>query len=192
MMISRRWLSGAMLGLAALPVACASPSPTLYTLDSVPGAVLSGSPRTVILQDVGLAPYLNRKPIVRSSSDYRIAVETNNWWGETLSAMISRVLAAELDQRLPSSQVFSENSTVTPDADATVALNITRFDKNESGAVVLVAQIEVSRSHRSKRPTVASLRFTAQPPSPDLPGQVEAMSVALGQLADAIAKVLAE
>jgi uncharacterized protein len=191
MMISRRRLSMAVLGLAALPVACASPSPTLYTLDAVPGTVLNGGPRVVILQDVGLPPYLDRKPIVRSSADYQIAVETNNWWGETLSAMIGRVLVAELDQRLPNGSTFSESSTVTPHADATVAVNIARFDKDESGFVILAAQIEVMFRDGVKPPFVANLRFSAQPPRPDLVGQIQAMSVALGQLADAIAQALA-
>ncbi|MCB8879906.1 membrane integrity-associated transporter subunit PqiC [Acidisoma cellulosilytica] len=191
MMISRRSFSLASLGLAVLPAACASTAPVLYTLDAAPGAVLTGAPRVIILQDVGLAPYLNRKPIVRSSGGYQIAVETNNWWGETLSSMIGRVLVAELDQRLPASQVFSESSTVTPQAQATVALNVTRFDRNESGAVVLAAQLEVTRTDGSKPPVVDSLRFVAPASGTDIPSQVQAMSVALGQLADAIAQALA-
>ncbi|HEX3984380.1 MAG TPA: ABC-type transport auxiliary lipoprotein family protein, partial [Acidisoma sp.] len=88
MTLSRRALSGGLLALAVVPAGCSSPTPTLYTLDAVPGSVLSGGPHVVILQDVGLAPYLDRKPIVRSTSDYHIEIETNKWWGETLSAMI--------------------------------------------------------------------------------------------------------
>ena len=191
MMISRRQFSVAALALAALPAACASPAPVLYTLAAVPGPALPGGPRIVILQDVGLAPYLDRKPIVRSSAGYQIAVETNNWWGETFSAMIGRVLVTELDQRLPDAQVFSESSTVSPQADATVALTITHFDRDASGAVALVAEIEVKRTGGSVPPTVATLRFTAPTAGKDVPSQVQAMSVALGQLADAIARSLA-
>ncbi|MCB8876089.1 PqiC family protein [Acidisoma silvae] len=191
MMISRRQFSVAALALAALPASCASPAPVLYTLAAVPGPVLSGGPRIVIVQDVGLAPYLDRKPIVRSSAGYQIAVETNNWWGETFSAMIGRVLVTELDQRLPDAQVFSESSTVSPQPQATVALTVTHFDRDASGAVALVAEIEVKRADGSVPPTVATLRFTAPATGKDVPSQVQAMSVALGQLADAIARTLA-
>jgi len=187
MTVSRRQLSLGLLALAALPVACASPSPTLYTLDAVPGAVQPGGPRVVILQDVGLAPYLDRKPIVRSSAAYHIAVETNSWWGETPSAMIGRVLVTELDQRLTGTKVFQESSTVTPQADATLSVNITRFDRDEHGSVILVAEVEVTYSGNVRPPLVDSLSFTAQPPTPDVVGQVQAMSTALGLLADRLA-----
>lgn len=187
MRLSRRQLSLGLLALVALPASCASPSPTLYTLDAVPGAAQPGGPRVVILQDVGLAPYLDRKPIVRSSADYHIAVETNSWWGETPSAMIGRVLVTELDQRLPGTQVFSESSTVTPHADATLSVNITRFDRDEHGSVILVAEVEVTYSGNVRPPLVDSLRFTAQPPTSDVVGQVQAMSAALGLLADRLA-----
>lgn len=191
MIVSRRQISMGALLLAAFPAACASTAPVLYTLDAVPGPVLSGGPSIVILQDVGLAPYLDRKPIVRSSSDYQIAVETNNWWGETFSAMIGRVLSTELDSRLPGSEIFTESGTITPKAQATIAVNITRFDRDESGAVVLVAQIQVTQTSGVKPPVIASLRFSAPTSGPKIGDQVAAMSVALGQLADAIARALA-
>lgn len=184
MTLSRRALCAALLALGALPAGCASPSPTLYTLDAVPGVTHAGGPRIVILQDVGLAPYLDRKPIVRSTSDYHIAVETNAWWGETLSAMIGRVLVTELDQRLPGTQVFAESSTVSPAADATVALTVTRFETDAAGSVVLVADLGITFAGGMRAPITDTLRVTAQPSGTGVAGQVAGMSAALGRLAD--------
>jgi uncharacterized lipoprotein YmbA len=191
MIMSRRRLGLGVLLLAAVPVGCASPSPVLYTLDAVPGPVLGPGPKIVVLQDVGLAPYLDRKQIVRSSSNYHIDVESNNWWGETFTAMIGRVLAAELDQRLPGTGVFSESGAVNVTPDATVAVNITRFDVDDSGALVLIAQIGVTFANSRRADVSSGLSFSVPTATPDVTGQVMAMSKALGELADALAASLA-
>lgn len=191
MMISRRGVTSALLILAALPAGCASPTPVLYTMDAVQGPVLQGGPKVVVLQDVGLAPYLDRKQIVRSSSNYHIDVETNGWWGEPFGAMIGRLLTAEIDQRLPGTGVFSESGAVSPNPDATVAINIARFDIDASGTVVLVAQVGVTFTGTGHQSSTSSLRFTVPTAGPDVTSQVAAMSAALGQLADALARMLA-
>jgi uncharacterized lipoprotein YmbA len=185
--LSRRAFAAGLCLLAVLPVGCASPTPVLYTLDAVPGPVLDRGPAVVVLQDIGLAPYLDRQQIVRSSSDYRIDVETNNWWGESFTAMIGRVLAAEIDQRLPGTEVFGESGAVNATPDATVAVNITRFDVDASGVVVLIAQLGVDFASGGRRPVTSGLRFEVPTTSPDVTGQVVAMSKALGELADAVA-----
>jgi uncharacterized lipoprotein YmbA len=187
MTVTRRAFASGLCLLAVLPGGCASPTPVLYTLDAVPGPVLSGGPAVVVLQDIGLAPYLDRQQIVRSSSDYRIDVETNNWWGESFTAMIGRVLAAEIDQRLPGTDVFGESGAVSATPDATVAVNITRFDLDMSGHVVLTAQVGVEFARSGRRDVTSGLRFAVPTASPDVTGQVVAMSKALGELADAIA-----
>lgn len=186
-----RSLSLGLLGLAALPAACASPSPVLYTLDVVPGAVRPGAPARVLLQDVAIAPYLDRKAIVRSSGGYHIAVSLNDWWGEPVGAMLGRVLSAELEQRLPGSTVYTEGGAVSADPDATLALNVTRFDETESGQVVLVAQAGVTFASGTRPPVTEALRFTMPVAGPTVTDQVAAMSAALGQLADRLAQALA-
>ncbi len=46
--------------------------------------------------------------------------------------MIGRVLTAEIDQRLPGTNVFGESGAVAVTPDATVAVNIARFDVNDT------------------------------------------------------------
>jgi uncharacterized lipoprotein YmbA len=172
--------------LAGLPAACASPNPALYTLAVVPGTTHPVAPPHVELREIALAHYLERSQIVRSSEDFRLDVLGNDWWGEPLDAMVSRVLVQELSQRLPSSAVFAENGAITATPDASGELNVQRFDEDHSGAVVLLAQVAVA----GRATVTRNLRFSVPPPSPGTPGLVSAMSTALGQLADAVADLL--
>jgi uncharacterized protein len=109
----------AMLGIAAVLLltalaACSSPEPVLYTIAAAPGPVQPHDPRIVLVQQVAVAHFLERSQIVRSSENYRLDVMTNDWWGEPLAAMLSRVLIEELGQRLPHSTVIADNGADRP------------------------------------------------------------------------------
>jgi uncharacterized lipoprotein YmbA len=100
MSLGRRRL--ACLALPALVAGCgASPDPALYTLQMKPGAALPSGPRVVQLRDIGLPGYLDRREIVRSSADYKLGVMANDWWGEPLGPLLSRIIILGLSQRLP-------------------------------------------------------------------------------------------
>src|SRR2546428_11979124 len=116
----------AALGLAVALAACSSPDPVLYTIAPVTGGVQTGGPKVIALQQIGTARYLERSQIVRSSENYRLDVMSNDWWGEPLSAMLSRVLIEELGQRLPQSTVLGESGAVTAAPDATAEINFQR------------------------------------------------------------------
>ena len=183
----RRWLT--VLGLAATLAGCSSPNPILYTIAPVPGTQQSGGPKVVVLQPIGLDRYLERSQIVRSSENYRLDVMSNDWWGEPLGAMLGRVLVSELSQRLPSSPVISENGAVSASPDATVALNVQRLDEDASGILVLEAQAGVTFKARGA-PALRSFRITVPPPTSGTPGEVAAISSAVGQLADGLAAMV--
>lgn len=188
---TRRHFSLGILGLAVLPAACASPNPVLYTLDVTSGGRRMGAPARVLLQDIAVAPYLDRKAIVRSSGGYHIAVAQNDWWGEPIGAMLGRVLSAELEQRLPGSTVYTEGGAVSARPQATVALNLTRFDRAADGQVVLVAQAGITFTGQGRPAVTESLRFTVPTGGPGMTDQIAAMSTAWGQLADRLALALA-
>jgi uncharacterized lipoprotein YmbA len=185
--ISRRFLI--TLAAPAILAACSSPSPTLYTIAPVPAPPRSGTPKVIMLQQVVLARYLDREQIVRSSENYRLDVMANDWWGESLSAMLSRVLVEELSQRLPHSTVLSENAGISSTPDATIELNIQRMDKDASGNLILQAQTSVAPKGKGT-PALRSFRFSVAPPSPDIAGEVAAISTAVGQLADGLTDML--
>jgi len=147
----------ALLGLLTVIAACSSPSPVLYTIAPVQGPVQSGGPKVIVLQQISTAHYLERSQIVRSSENYRLDVMSNDWWGEPLSAMLSRVLTEELGQRLPQSTVIGETGAVSASPDATIELNVQRLDEDASGNVVLQAQSSVSFKGRPA-PVLRSFR----------------------------------
>jgi hypothetical protein len=175
--------------LAAVLTACSSPNPVLYTIAPVQGPVQPGGPKVIALQQISTAHYLERSQIVRSSENYRLDVMSNDWWGEPLSAMLSRVLTEELGQRLPQSTVIGETGAVSASPDATIELNVQRLDEDASGNVVLQAQASVSFKGRTG-PVLRSFRFVVTPPGADIQGEVTAISTALGQLADGVASML--
>ncbi len=180
----------AALGLAAALAACTSPDPALFTLAPASGAVRTGGAKVVLLQQVAIAHYLERREIVRSSENYRLAVMSNDWWGEPLGAMLSRVLVEELGQRLPQSTVIAENGAISARPDATLELNIERLDEDAAGNLILQAQVAVRFTGQAS-PVLRSFRFSVPPPAPGVPGEVAAVSAAVGRLADGIAPMVA-
>ena len=187
--ICRRWTITAVASMVAL-AACSTPSPKLYTIAPVDGATRSGGPKVVLLQQIGLARYLERSQIVRSSESYQLDVSQNDWWGEPLGAMLSRILIEELSQRLPQSSVLSENGAVSSPADATIELNIRRLDVDASGNLVLQAQAGVTFKGRPT-PVLQSYRFTVATQASAVSSEVAAISSAVGQLADGLVSILA-
>jgi hypothetical protein len=179
----------AAVALAAALAACSSPDPVLYTVATVPGSAQSGGPRVVLVQQIAVAHFLERSQIVRSSENYRLDVMSNDWWGEPLAAMLNRVLVEELGQRLPQSTVIADNGAVSARPDATVEVNIQRLDEDAAGQLVLQAQVAV-RATGQAQPELRSFRVVVPPPAPGVPGEVAAISAAVGRLADGIAPLL--
>ena len=179
----------AVLAFLVALAACSSPSPKLYTIAPVQGAVHSTGPKVILLQQISLARYLERSQIVRSSENYQLDVMQNDWWGEPLGAMLSRVLIDELSQRLPQSAVISETGAVSSPADVTVEINIRRLDEDAAGTLVLQAQAAVTFKGRPT-PVLQSFRLTAVPQAPGVQSEVAAISTAVGQLADELVSML--
>lgn len=187
MSLGRRRFSS--LALPFVAAACSSPDPVYYTVETRPGPTLRSGPKIVLVKDIGLAGYLDRRQIVRSSEGYKLDVMANDWWGEPLGAMLGRVLVVELDQRLPKSTVYSESGAITADPNAIVGVNVQRLDADKAGSLVLLAQVAVD-FNRSRRSAARSFRISKPLASPDVAGLVAAISDAMGELADGIATLL--
>jgi uncharacterized protein len=188
MPLSRRRL--VCLALPALAAGCgASPDPVLYTLQMKPGPVLPGGPKIVQLRDIGLAGYLDRREIVRSSADYKLGVMSNDWWGEPLGPLLSRTIILGLSQRLPASRIYAEGGAITADPNAVLGVNIQRMDLDASGSLELIAQgaVEFNRPARSASRT---FHIVKPPATNTVAGQVAATSEAIGELTDGLANLL--
>jgi uncharacterized lipoprotein YmbA len=142
------------------------------------------------VRDVGLAGYLDRQQIVRSSENYRLTVSEDDWWGEPFGGMLTRVLVQSLAQRLPRSSVVGADTAIRVTPDAIVEVSIQRLDADREGAVTLVAQVAIG--HRSGQRDAVVRPFTTSLPADgaDMRAHVAAASVAVGRLADAIAGML--
>jgi uncharacterized protein len=73
---------------------------------------------------------------------------------------------------------------------ATVEVNIQRLDEDAAGNLVLLAQAAV-RATGQTQPELRNFRFSVPPSAPGIPGEVAAISGAVGRLADSIAAMLA-
>jgi uncharacterized lipoprotein YmbA len=190
MSIGRR--SFACLVLPALAAACSSADPVLYTLPVKPGPQFPKGPAVVQVRDIGLARYLDRREIVRSSADYKLGVANNDWWGEQLGGMLSRVIVLGLSQRLPSSTVYAEGGAISADPNAVLAINIQRLEPDASGAnVELLAQAAVE-FNRPRRTANRNFRIAKPLGARTVAGQVAATSDAVGELTDGLAALLAQ
>jgi hypothetical protein len=184
MTLSRRH---ALLLLAALPAACTSPNPALYTLAPVSGPTHPVAPHLVEIRAVALPHYLERSEIVRSTEGYRLDVLPNDWWAESLSSMLNRVLIQDLSQRLPNSTVYSDTGAISELPNATVAVDVQRFDIDRTGALLLQAEVTVKLRHTVAR----RINLSTPVPAAGTPALVRAMSEAVGRLADTLADMLA-
>jgi uncharacterized protein len=182
------WLPAAICLI--MMCSCSSPNPTLYTLSMVPGQVMSSGPAVISIREIAIARYLERPQIVKSQNDNQLDVRANEWWGEPLGAMLSRVLAEELAQRLPQSIVLGENGAINSTPNATVEINVVRLDASAPQTIELVAHTNVSFANSKARPVLKTVRVQAAAQTPAMASLVAAMSTAVGQLADSLAATL--
>jgi uncharacterized lipoprotein YmbA len=184
-------LGAGALGTLALLAACRSPPPVLYTILPTPGEARRGGPRTVVVREVMVARYLDRLPIVRSAEDYRLDVSSDDWWGEPLEGMLTRVLVENLAQRLPGASVYASEGAISAPADATVAVNLRRLGMTGPAVLTLTAQVAIEYRDPRRRDVTRteSLTVPVQAGS-DTRAFVAAASAAVGRLSDSIAALL--
>ena len=178
-----------LLALPLLAAACSSPDPVYYTIVPRTGTTLPAGPKVVLVKEIGLASYLDRREIVRSSESYKLDIRANSWWGEPLGSLLGRVVVVELSQRLPGSTVYGESGAITADYNASVGINVQRLDADTANNLVLVAQVGVE-FNRPRRMTARTFTITRPMATADTPGLVAAISDALGELSDGIATLL--
>jgi uncharacterized lipoprotein YmbA len=186
MMLRRRaWL----LGAAALAGCKASPSADLYTLAAVPGPERHSHRLSVELHRVGVAGYLDRPEIVRSTQEFRLHLNDADHWGEPFGGMLDRVMVENLVRRLPDAAVFAESGAISTRPDLVLEIDIQRLDADADGHMVLLAQVALRPD--GKTATAATRRITVPYAAGTTQAHVAAMSAALGLLADDIADKIA-
>jgi uncharacterized lipoprotein YmbA len=179
-----KWIALALLLLCGCG---SSPNTAYYALAAVSGTIRPASLGTIEVRRPGVAGYLDRAEILSQWNGHRLQLAQNECWGEPIAAMIGRVLAEDLTDRLRGTVVFSAASDLSIPASTVVELAIGKFDLDQDGAVHLNALTLVRGSGQQATRAIA---LQARPVTSETGAVVAAMSGLLGQLADEIATIL--
>ncbi len=191
--LSRRRLLGS-LAIPALSAplslaGCGGSDPSYYTLTPWPGTPKPGGPLTVEVRTPGVAPYLDRDNIVRSDSGYRIKLANGASWASSLPDMIGRNFALDLGQRLPGSNVYTQNGAISTEPLALVELDISRFLEDPSGRAEVEATLSVYRPGSGPAGS-QTLHLMHEQENASIEALVAGLSQLLGQVADVAADEL--
>jgi len=188
-------LSGLAVATLLLAAGCAQtvPPPTLHVLSPVAaeGAAAPGSPTAARGPAVGIElanipEYLDRPEIVSRTSANTLQVSQGSRWGERLQVNVTRVVAQNLRSLLPSDQVFVLPLRRTEPLDYTVALDISSFERNADGVVVLNAYWTVLDGKTEAERAGARVNYS-EPAGEDAESIVAAMNRTLNALSRDIA-----
>jgi uncharacterized lipoprotein YmbA len=180
-------LACALLGGLA---ACATPASRFYTLSSPPPAApqvaADAATQILLIGTVEMPQTLDRPQFVRRSGANQVDVAELDRWSEPLDGMIRRVLAADLTSRLPRFRILTSTLPSVP-IDATLMLEIDRFDADTGGTVSLSAQWFVLAERVTTPRLSRRSAIDENAAGSDTEAIVVAMSRALARLADEIA-----
>ena len=180
----------ASLALPLLAAACSSPDPVYYTVATRPGPTFPSGPKIVMLKDIGLASYLDRREIVRSSEGYKLDVMANDWWGESLGGMLGRVLVVELVSA-PARQHDLQRKRRHHRGPQRHRRHQPPASRRRQGRHAHPARPGRPSSSTGRGAwRRAPSRSPSRMPTPNMSGLVAAISDAVGELADGIAALL--
>ncbi|MCC6849276.1 MAG: membrane integrity-associated transporter subunit PqiC [Deltaproteobacteria bacterium] len=197
----RRATRGAVLAVGmALVAGCTLLSPRhdpsrFYTLSARLPAALApagrAAPLSVTVGPVTLPAYLDRNEVAVRVSPSELRYALAERWAEPLVQNVTRVLVEDLGNALASDRVASVTTAPTVTPDFFVEVVIVRFEADVAGGATLTARwavrdtgrkiLRIRQSQHARRATAATTE-----------GGVDAMSAALGDLAEEIAAVLTE
>jgi uncharacterized lipoprotein YmbA len=191
--MSARRLFATAAGVAICAGCGSSPNSTFYALVPTGAEAAAGAPsapRSIKVRRITIPGYLDRPEIVRKVVDYRLGIAPNERWGEPLDEMLGRVVAQDLESRLPGSSVFSESGSITTDPQATVEVDIRRFDVDDRGEVSLVAEVAVESKGSRAAPASTAVTLHQAPKDSSTTALVATMSELVAALSSRIAAVL--
>lgn len=186
--------------VAALVAGCTLLSPRhdpsrFYTLSArVPAAAAPAgrsAPLSVTVGPVALPTYLDRNEVAVRVSPSELKYALAERWAEPLVQNVTRVLVEDLGNALASDRVASVATAPTVTPDFFLEVVFVRFEADGAGNAKLTARWAVRDTGR-KILRIRQSQHAREATSPTTEGGVDAMSAALGDLAEEIAGVLAE
>lgn len=196
----RRATAVGVVMVAALVAGCTLLSPRhdpsrFYTLSArVPAATAPAgraAPLSVTVGPVALPSYLDRNEVAVRVSPSELKYALAERWAEPLVQNVTRVLVEDLGNALASDRVASVATAPTVTPDFFLEVVFVRFEADAAGNAKLTARWAVRDTGR-KILRIRQSQYAREATSPTTEGGVDAMSAALGDLAEEIAGVLAE
>lgn len=174
-----------LLGLTG----CAARKPMTYlVLSPVSGPVYRVSGPPIAVGQVAMPPAIDRSFLTVGESKTTLAVSYNAQWAAPLGGMAQTILARDLAARLPDHVVLMPGDVMSGNV-LVIAVNVFNF-LPYPGQVVLDADWSIA--HADSKTVMQAGRERLVTPSSTTPaGQAQAMSQALGMLADQIAARIA-
>lgn len=183
------WLAASLLAWTA---GCASSPPTrFYTLEPVQSqhgmtAMYRGP---IQVAAVHIPPLLDRDQMVREGGRNELVVSDGNRWGAPLAQMLRSVLTQDLLLRLPASAVVLPQQPA-PAQTSVITVDVLRFQAEPSGSVVLEGAWSLVPPGSETASLNLGVHISEPANAQDYAAQAQAMSSALGRLADDIAGLL--
>ncbi|MDX1538279.1 membrane integrity-associated transporter subunit PqiC [Arsukibacterium sp.] len=161
--------------------ACSSPPPVSYYQLAIPmparpdRAEQVQPTRTLQLQPVRVANYLNGSGLVMQRSDVELLIASRHLWADALDQQLYRLLAEQLQARLPAFQLVRGHSA----ADRQLQLTIDRFHAQANGVAIISGYYTLGAGSEQ-----TSHAFSYQQPltADGYPALVSALSTGLQQL----------
>lgn len=177
------------LGAIVAGSGCARTPTRYYLLTPVPGAEAATRATAVVaVGPVSLPDYLDRPEIVTRDGTNAARLGAYDQWAGPLDDMLPRVLVEDLAARLPGDRVVAFPRTENPVFAHRVAVDVARFDVDETGTAILRVGWQVHTPGEKTPLLVRDSTLRASSASDSYADRVAALSQALGLLADEIAQ----
>jgi uncharacterized lipoprotein YmbA len=191
--------TAALAALLTLVAGCTflSPRPDpsrFYTLSArAPGnaAAADGGDLSVVVGPVSLPAYLDRNEVAVRVSPAELKYALTDRWAEPLLQNFTRVLVEDLGNALHSDRVASVATAPTVTPNFWVEVVVVRFEASADGSAQLTARWAVRDTAR-KILVIRQSQHAKQSTTATTEGGVNALSAALGDLAEEMATVLRE
>jgi uncharacterized lipoprotein YmbA len=178
--------------VAAGLVACTSPPAQYYRLAAVPGPTCSDVPPTIGVRSISIPGYLNQNGIAKPSGNYQFDSYSNELWAEPLADMLQATMVQDLVQRLPESTVTGSGGAIGAPSDVLVEINVSRFDPDPAGRIVLTIQIAIKSGGSRTLWMVRTFNSSSAPAGDDVSEIAAAMSTLWAAAADEIGSLIVE
>ena len=182
--------------VALLLTACGSTvQPKYYLLTPAPGTAAGGDqkPLQISVGPVTLPAYLDRSQIVTRHGVSELELADAHRWAEPLQKNFSAILAENLRQQLRQAVVSVYPAADPAAVDYRVTLDVVRFDTDDQGAAVLIADWGVLDGNRQPILSSRRSRYTAEfSAASGYAGRVAALSDTVAQLGRDVAAAITE